>query len=604
MSDKEYSAAFKAVLILAPPLPVLSVLAAYSESSQLLLLVYFLIAVTVLAVLREKNTAADSDLIFLVLIWCVSLSLLLSSALISGNLRGYDIHDEYRISSDVVALHSWNVAGNSLYNSVISITLFVPLLSIFSGLDTLVIHQLVLPLVYSIAPVVLYKIYRRIVSPRTAFASSLLFMSFPTFSDEMVQLGRQEVGEVLLLLLILLLLSRRKGYASSGIATVLLTLGFITAHYALVFIFLFFLAFSIVLPRIMPQRAAALADWLSLLIILVGVFSWYVFVAGGVAISTLGQAVGKVSGGLLVDFFSPSSRPTQVLLAAGVVSGLTGALHELNRIIQYVVPGCIVLGFVSFARKPHKTFAELQMFPLMAAALVFIAAAVILPFFAGALEFSRVYHIALIFISPCFVFGVGVFDSAVNRLITIVRGKGSSQARQHLPATHVRHISVKWVIVVIILFSYFLLTSGWVWAVTMDQPSSLVLDGPRMQNSNNQLLAAQYYQSYTQTPDVAAARWLRVYRMIGPVCSDEFVRYGALTSYGDFPRTGAGLVDTLPYGCKIPVSYVYLSEYNNVAMIGHASRRPPTFDQFSIADLSSKLMPKNRLYSDGAAIYL
>jgi uncharacterized membrane protein len=550
------------------------------------------------AVRDEK--IANRDSLFIAIIWSVSLSLLLSSVFVSGNLRGFDINDEYRISSEVLALHRWNFAGTSLYNSVISIALLVPMVSVVSGLTPLNILQLIFPLIYSIVPLILYKIYRNLLSSRSAFLSTLLFMFFSTFYDEMYQLGRQEIAEVILMLLIWILLStKHTTRVSLGLVTIL-TIGFVTAHYSLALIFLVFAIFSSLVPLI-NRRWVPLVNSRVLLTMLVVGLGWYLFAASGAAVVTISGSVSKVLAGVSADFSTPSEAPAVFL---GVVQGAPGILHDMNRVIQYLVQVLLVLGFLALVRRPRKTLAETQLLPLMAAALVFLGSAVTVPFLAGTLQITRIYHISLLFISPCFVYGIQQLDSTFRRIFSSMRRTLSFSWR--FPMTLPGRVSVKAVIAAAILFSYFLFTSGWVWAVTLDRlPTSLILDSERMRNSSNPVIVSEYNQVFIQSQDIAAASWLTQYRSTSlAVCSDYFVSYGVLTSYGAFPRTGPGSVNILPDQCQYSESYVYLSYYNNVERIGYASN-PPNIKQFSISDIWARPHAdmESRVFSDGAAIY-
>ena len=589
-------------MLLAIP-PAVGALACYLGSHTLLLVLYLLVSLTAFAAVLPRKSQRRSDLFFMALIWSISLSLLISSSLISSNLHGQDIQDEYRISSQVIALHRWDINQNALYNSVISISLLVPILSIVSGLNALIVHQLLLPMLYSIVPLILYKIYRLIAGPRAAFLSSLLFMFYPIFYFGMVSLGRQEVAEIMLLLFLLLLMSK-KGVDVTGrsVAVIFLTVGLVTAHYSLVFLFTFIVIFSTVVSLI-SRRSVALANPRVVLMLLVVTLAWYGFAAGGAAIFSFNSFFSKVTSGLYSDFFASTSRPTDVLLATSYAPGVAGILHDLNRFTQYFVQVLLVLGFVGLAWKSKKTLAQRQMLPVMAAAFIFLGAAVIVPFFAAGIQFNRVYHIALLFISPCLVLGMEQFDSLAVRVMSFVR---RPHREVSLTSSSSKRVSLKYLALVVILISYFLFTSGWVWAVTSDRPTSLILDLQRMKDSNDPNLVVQYYNDFVPDSDIAAARWLTQYRSVAiMVCSDEPARYGVLTSYGGFARNGnTSKVRTLPGECNFGASYVYLSGFNNEQLVAYSNREGPAGgSQFPISQIWPKVIVKNRVFSDGAAIY-
>jgi len=585
-------------------LPLISGLASYFELHYVLLVAFLAVGLTVFFALRDENTP---DLFFIVLIWSISLSLILASALVSTNLRGWDIQDEYRTSSEVLTLHRWNTAENGLYNSVLSLTLFVPMVTITSGLNLLVVYRLLLPIIYSIIPIILYKIYRTILQKRAAFLATFLFMSFPTFYDEMLQLGRQEIAEIILLGLIFVLLGRRRytRTVSGALAVTMLGVGFLAAHYSLAFIFTSFFLFSFVMPRILPRRAAPLTDLNILLTLFISAFALYTFVAGGAAINQLGTVFSNAIADTFGSFLSSTSRPTVVLLATGAEAALPGPLHIFNRVTQYLVQVFIVLGFFTFAIKKQKTLTEMQMVPLMTAALLFLGAAVTLPFVANALQVTRIYHLALLFLAPCFVIGVEKICSLGKNVAT------SNWTTLHLgyQLPRLPHLQRKWVLAAAILACYFLFVGGWMWSATMDIPTSVVLDGQRMRDSTNPLSLATYRQDFLESQDVAAAVWLKAVRsMNNPICADGVTRYGVLTSYGGIPRTGPESVNDFAW-CPFrssPQSYVYFSQYNTVAMTAYSaygSSANGILVQYSTSTLQPSIQNKNRIFSDGAAIY-
>ena len=561
-----------------------------------MLVCYLLIALIVFVALSSSNIIS-SDSSLLLVIWCVSLSLLLSSVLVSNNLTGYDIHDEYFMSTQVLKTGKWDIAGTDMYNSVISITLLPAMLALLSGLSDLVIHKLLLPFVYSLMPVVLYKVYRGILTQRGAFFSIFLFMSFSTFYDEMIQLGRQIVGELLLALLILIMLSPRLNRDRSGVLLViLLTIGLVTAHYSLAYLFMIFLAFSFVVSRVF--RTATLVTGIVFVATIVIGFGWYAYIAGGVALAAASQPALRVLEALTTDFFSSSSRPAVVLLALGLKSGMTGILHNINRVTQYLVQLLLILGFFTLLRRKHKTRTEEQMFPLVTMAFVFIGAAVVLPFFWSTLQFTRIYHIALLFASPCLVYGMHLIDLTATRVWSYVRGTA------HLPTYSHRRVSFKSILMAGILFSYFIFNSGWVWAVTLDRPTSHILEPERFRYSGDPTLTADYYHDFTTPSDIVAAQWLSYYHVNGhPVCADQIQRYHVLNSYGGFPRQdGADASHTFPYECDIPKSYVFLSEYNNLFAVVETGENPPDFGRLPISVIGPKLALKDRIFSDGGAL--
>jgi len=592
MSDRYSRMSSQSVLLLIAFifLPWISVGASYYAARGVLLTAFLLLGLAIFVVALRFETALV-DRFFMVVIGSLTLSLLLSATLASENLSGWDIHQEFYIFQQVLGSGAWHPEigqGELLrYNSVLSIGILPAILSIISSVDGVRIFEIIYPVIFSIVPIVLYKIYRKFLDPQAAFLSVFLFMSYPGFYEEITSIGKQEVAELLLVLLLLAMLSMKITNSRSGsVLTILLTVGLVTAHYSLAYIYLLVLICSIVVSRF-SRRAEALGNTGTVLLSFVMVLCWYGFVAGGEALADLAQFVSFTANGLINDFFNPASRPPLVLQALGLSASTPGLLHSIYRLSNYLVIFCIVLGFFVFAFR-KRTRVEKMMLTPIAVALGLLIAAALLPYFGGGLNLSRFYHIALIFAAPCFIYGVQRLDSGIQRLLSLLRPRAI-----RFPPRH----STRWLLAVIVLSSYFLFNSGWVWAVTADRPTSGVLDWQRMLNSPDPGVKLGYFDRYTVSQDIAAARWLRFYiQDDAPVCADLMAREHVLDSYGEFPRLGP----LLPLYCDLPHPYVYLSVVNTLYGIG--TTRDPYGRQWPIQDISAALTIKNRICSNGGDV--
>ncbi len=572
-----------AILLL---VPLASALASYYSARSILLVLFLLLGSTVFAVFLRPRSA-DRDQLFLTLVWTASLSLLLSAALASTNLSGYDIHQEFNVFLQVSKAGVWNSLSNHQYNSALSVTILPFVTSLVSGLDGLVILKFVYPLIYSTVPVILYKIYRRLLNPEAAFLSVFVFVFYASFYDELISIAKQEVAELLVALVLLLLLTTRITRKKAGRLLVLvMTAGVIISHYSLAYIYILVFGFSIFAPRI-SRRFVALGGLRTFLISVAVALSWYSFAAAGSAIVSLTYFTRSLAISVLRDFFDPSSRPTIVLQALGISSVTPGLLHDWNRVTHYLVLFTLLLGFFAIASKRGKTDAERKMLTVMTAAWVVLGAAVSLPLFASGLNLSRFYHITLLFVSPCMSYGAQQLVAGFRRLLSLLR--------PNLSAIHVP-LSTARLYAAVILLSYFLFTSGWTWAVSLDRPTSLILDSERMLTYPDIALRASYFNQYTVSQDVVAARWMKSHLASQQiVCADQTSRYHVLTSYGDLPTNWP----TLPSDCDLSAEYVYLSALNTLYGIGTTT---DLFLRWPISDISMQLMAKNKLYSNGSSL--
>ncbi len=392
-------------------------LAAYFDARGTILIILFALGSTVFIVLLKHDTDT-ADSLFLVAVMSISVFLLLSGSLASSNLSGADVNEEFYLFVQVLEHGSWlwNAGfGNLPYNSALSITILPTVLSIVSSLDGLSIFKFVLPILFSLVPVILYKSYRQILAPSASFMAVFLFISYYAFYVDLPSLGRQEIAEILLVLLLMFSLSGSRSSRGSGIiVTMILSLGLIVAHYSVAYIFLFLMLISIAAARIFPDHAKRFLDNFTLLLWGVAALAWYAYIAAGSSLIGAISSFSLVLGGL-GGLSNPVTRPAEVQLALGL-NPTAGPLHLLNRVIQYLVIMSLIIGFFVLLMRKNTNAAQKKMLPLMAGSLFLILATVALPFFGSLLNFTRFFHIALLFISPCFPIGIEWLISSVGAI--------------------------------------------------------------------------------------------------------------------------------------------------------------------------------------------
>jgi uncharacterized membrane protein len=573
------------MLCVALLLPCLSAFSALYDSRDGLLLVYLLAGATIFTV-RVKFSETDGDRFFPLILASATLSLLLSGTLNSVNLSGNDIHQEFALFQQVLQGGVWHPEISLTYNSALSVTILPTMISLICSFDGTLLLKTVYPLIYSIVPIILYRIYRMMMAPTAAAISVFVFLSYPASYLEIGQLARQMIAELLMVLLFWLLLSSgfRKSRAARTSLVIVTTIGLIMSHYSLGLICIYLIGISFIARRILGLKSRMEQSTNAFALSIVAAIAWYFFVAGGSVLQEVTGMSSFVTEGFS-NFFNPASRPPAFLDALGLTSAPASPLHAINRFTQYLVLFCIVLGFVIYVRtKPRTTIAE-TIIPLMVGSMGLLIAAVALPYFSTTLNLSRIYQLALLFISPCFYFGGAKIVSCLRWLCALLTRK------------HIR-IRAETSILAAILFSYLLFTSGWVWAITLDTPDSVVLDMGRIANSSDRYLITHYYRYYTLTEDVAAARWIRSYGSADQsVCGDFISRTQVLNSYGGYEREGPILPICLYY---IQRYYLYLGVMGSIRGVGVGASK---YGLFMWQVNFTSLQTENRIYSDEATIY-
>lgn len=564
------------------------------------MLVAFLVAaLTVFSVIaKSEEPVGKKDGNYIVLILSVSLTLLMSQSVSSSFLQGGDIHQEYNTFSQVLAAGVWRPDAATIYNSVLSITVFPAVLKIVSGLDGMVIFTTVFPLTFAIAPVLLYKLCRTFLPSAESFLASFLFLAYHSFYVDLISEARQEIAEVLLLLLLLLLCSRKfKGKRAGAVSLLMLTVGIVTAHYSIAYIYLFLLTLWFLIGFAFPRMMSVKVKLSMVALTAAITVLWYAFLTSGIDFSNLVHFVLSIN---LAEFFNPASRPLEVSIALGA-GALSGPLHLVSRMTYYLVNAALGLGFLVVLFKRKKDDTEREILPILGFGVSFIGASVVIPNFGFGLNFSREYHIGLLLASPCFVYGIIFLNSKIRGLFSAL-----SHVSLRVPAMH---SATRWRLsAATLLFLFFLFDSGWIWAVSLDNPTSVLLDSERIKH--NPAGGAGFYGHYTSSKDIAAARWLspQFGSAVSSLCADYWTRNNVLTSYGGLSRHNAPIPTYfLPDKCDFRKGYVFLSELNTVYGIGiDVGAAGPTKASQStiestwlIVQISPELNSDNVIYSNG-----
>src|SRR5208283_5112883 len=203
------------ILSLLVLLPCVSAVGSYMGFHDILLGVFLVLGLSAFVPILRGNGNFD-DRLMMMLVWSVSLSLLLSSTFASDYIRGSDIHREYLVALQTSNTGFWSTRVFDDYTSILSVAILPTMINSLSALSIVQVFKFVYPAIFSLVPVILYKITRKILSTRAAFLSVFLFMSYDAFYNGLIGLGREEIAELLLVLLVLVLLSPRISNGLSG----------------------------------------------------------------------------------------------------------------------------------------------------------------------------------------------------------------------------------------------------------------------------------------------------------------------------------------------------------------------------------------------------
>jgi uncharacterized membrane protein len=504
----------------------------------------------------------------------IAISLLYHSSLISNNL----IHFGSDVPGEVFAFKV--VEKNAYWSPVnpypgdlsvgrtygmLSVTILPSIYTKMLNLDIVSVFKTLYPLIFSLVPLGLYKIWSKIINAKHAFISAFLFMAYNVFYTEILGLNKQMIGELFFVLLLLVILNKKIRPVNKTLCFLIFGFALVVSHYALAEIFLFLISFVLISLIIMkkPSRNITLTMVLCFFAIM---FSWYLYTSSSAvfdAFSNFGEYVYSQLG----EFFNPAARGQTVLRGLGMEAPPT-IWNMISRIFAYVTQVLIVVGFVGVITKRIGFHFDMEYFLLNLFSVTFLAALILVPGLANTLNMTRFYHILLFFLAPLCVLGAKTIMNIVSRRKTEMM------------------VSI---LLLVVLIPYFLFQTGFVYEVTGSDSWSVPLSKHRMP-----VLRLYGDSGYTDVWSIVGAQWL-----------SKHVSVGSVKIYGDFLSQGTILRS---YG-MVYMGYVeLLSNVTEVAGEGtvYLNRLNVVYERiwsrrvWNTSELSF-LFDLNKVYSNGGS---
>ena len=416
-------------------IPFLAILGTYLmnfyQSNILLMFMLALIMVVVLLVGFDRIITKN---LYPFTIFIISISLLYQRSLISMYITGFDIHTELYFSKLVVQNALWYLDINNNINAMLSIVILAPVTSIISNINLIWIFKIVYPLLYSIVPLGLYYIFKKMTSDKIAFLSVFFFMSYSIFFTSMLHLARQQIAELFLVILILTII-QDKQKINSTLIIIMSSFMIIVSHYGVSYIYAFILLSAYLLIVVVNKTnlnrfnkiksithknqekdsGANISINFILFFFIIMIF-WYIYISGGSLLTTITHIGNQIITGINSDILKPDSAEGLTLLTGEIQLFFLG---KMNSIVNYLNQLFIVIGVLgvliyrnSFGNRFSKFFRALAVINL-----VILVMSVFLPFFSSALGTTRVYHLTLIVLAPFCVVGGLMFIKILTRIL-------------------------------------------------------------------------------------------------------------------------------------------------------------------------------------------
>jgi uncharacterized membrane protein len=451
----------------------------YNITNIMIILLILFISFVFIAVANKTDVP---EYVYPLAILVISISLLYHTSLISNYIWGWDIYEEYYLANNVIRNEFWDHSSLIPANGMLAIVMLMPIFSLICNISLTWILKVLYPLLFSLVPLGLFFIFKRLTNNNFAFMSAFFFVSFTGFYFEMLSLPRQQMAEFFLVLLVLSMLDESISIPCKSVLSIIFCASLIVSHYSLTYIYLFSISFTWILLKLYTHlnnsfdkfgiNTAYIENKLFSITFITFVFSftlsWYIYICGSSAINPMIFLVSQIKSNFLAELLSPeSSAGLNTFFSGGSISplhSLTKYLHILSLVFisfGIILPFTKHINKIILALSKDFYFQSLSFFALC----VF---SVVVPNFLMLFSTARIYQITLVFLSPFCVIGGIVF---LQIMFGIVKKDLSIKSSTRLLS-----------LILVILFFF---NVGFIFELTNDHPTSISLSLNNPKNSDD-----------------------------------------------------------------------------------------------------------------------
>ena len=603
--------------VLSPPalflclLPFLAIFGTYlvnfHHNNIILMVLIIIIALIVLLIAFDKFIPKN---LYPLAVFVIAISLLFHRSLISMYIWGWDIQYEL-YSTNLVKLNGiWDPTIYGACNAMLSLVMLAPIYSIITDMSITWVFKIIYPLLFSLVPLGLYRVFQKQTDDKIAFLACFFFVSVPIFYGEMLSLARQQIAELFLVLLIGLMVNKSMAKIKRSFLFIVFGISLVVSHYGLSYIYMFCLILAWLLlvlaekpamqrlsdnfytkfsrykreklsgnPNSFKKEDRTISSTFVLLFIIF-TLTWYMHVSSSSAFDTIVNIGDHIASSIFTDFLNPETVQGLAMMTAQPAPGL---LHEVCKIINYLNQIFIIIGCITLLLMYRELNFETEYAAFSMVNLAILFAAVSVPFFASSLNMTRVYQITLIFLAPfCVIGGITVFR-AMSRIVKV--SWTDKNVRSSLKV-----LSVYFVISL-------LYSTGFVWAVAEGHSGSISLGQESIKEYGDARDKSIFYRAYYLDQDIVSVKWLSKNRdNESRIYADLARKILVFVSYGMMPNEFV-LTNTT----KVREgSYISLGYPNVHYGLMNGPTRCTNF--WNLTDISPLLDEKSRIYSNGGSI--
>ena len=577
--DKEFSDPSFIELrdILSPPvlflctLPFLAIFGTYLVNfyQNNIILIFMFVVISLIVILIGFDKFIPTKL-YPLTVFVIAISLLFHNALISMYIWGWDIHVEYYTANLVITNSMWDSTIYSNVNAMLSIVMLAPIISAITDMNLTWVFKIIYPLLFSLVPLGLYRVFQKQTDDKIAFLSVFFFMSLFVFYSEMLQLARQQIAELFLVMMILLLIDKDMNKVIKSVLLIVFAFSLGVSHYGLSYIFMASLIVVWVILYFYEQwkNKKIIFDIKSSFILLYVTFviSWYMYISSSSSLNSIIYIGNHVAQSFFTDFLNPEFAQGAAILSKATVS----PLHDVGKYLHLITQFFIGIGILTLIFNRSKMAFEKEYAAFSGVNFIILLCGIAVPFVASSLNTSRLYQISLIFLAPfCVIGGITFFNLTIGMSRSIKMKQYNNQLLKILS---------------VFLVIFLLFNSGWVYEVAKDNPASISLSAIDYPVFNEQ--------------EVTGAKWLNDVKA-GGIYGDYF-RWLLINSFE------WGTVATLSNDLNKmkPNSYIYLGTFNireETVLINHKKGVNSIREYINSSNITSN---GNKIYdNNGSEVY-
>ncbi len=193
-------------------------------------------------------------------IYGLALALLLMTSMRGWYTTGHDIQREYRVFELARTNGNWDISRfRDAYNACLSITILPTMLWEATKVHDPYVFKVLYQAMFAVCPVLAYRLSLRFTSPTIALIGITYLLCFPTFSNDMPFLNRQEVAFLFIIAILLVLTNDGMTTTQKRAWIAAFSIGLIVSHYSSAAVFIMTVVAVAVLRFALPIAGRWLA---------------------------------------------------------------------------------------------------------------------------------------------------------------------------------------------------------------------------------------------------------------------------------------------------------------------------------------------------------